>query len=148
MMLKRSLIMVLSVVSVIFLSSFVTQLWLNRNVPSSYDPGIPIQEAFKTSKTPILVEFYSDTCSTCRRLTPVIHSLYEGRYHNRLTLVMMDVTDPDNRDIAQLFGVNVLPGIYIFDHKRMKKHAIPPEAFRSEATLTAEMDRILKKLEV
>ncbi len=144
-MFKRSLLMVALIFTVVFASAFTTQMVLTSTLPSSFDKGLTIEKAFKTSKVPLLVEFYSDTCDTCKRLAPSIHDLHETAYPNRLTVVMMDVEDPANREIAQLFGVDSLPGLYVFDHHRMKKHQIKPEDFASKGTLQQAIDEALSK---
>lgn len=144
-MFKRSFLMVLMIVSLVFASAFASQLWITRTLPSSHDPGLSIDKAFKTSKVPLLVEFYSDTCGTCQKLTPVIHELKDGPYKDRLTLVMLDVTEPANQDIAKLFGVDALPGVFIFDHHHMKKYPIQPENFVSKGTLQQAIDSALSQ---
>lgn len=144
-MFKRSFVLASAVLLTAFVSSFAAQLWVTRDLPSSYDPGVSIGEAFKTSKNPLLIEFYSDDCGTCRRLSPVIHALREGPYKNSLTLVMMDVNDPANQAIARLFKVDSLPGVYVFDHRHMKKHPISPESFVSERTFRMAIDEALAK---
>lgn len=147
-MFKRSFLLAIGVFLLVFGSAFSAQLWIKKDLPSSFDSGLTIEQAFKTSKVPLLVEFYSDTCGTCRRLTPEIHKLYEGPYKGKLTLVMLDVMEPENQQIAQLFGVDALPGIYLFDHKHMKKHPIPPEAFTSAQALKSAIDQALLKIKV
>lgn len=144
-MFKRSFLLVSLIVLMVFASAFASQMWITKDLPSAYDPGLSIDKAFKTSKVPLLVEFYSDSCGTCKRLTPVIHELQEGPYKNKLTLVMLDVSEPSNQGIAQLFGVDALPGLYIFDHQHMKKHQIPAEAFASHQSLRAALDGALAK---
>lgn len=144
-MFKRSFFLVLIIVTLVFTSAFASQLWITRNLPSSYDPGLEIGKAFKSSKVPLLVEFYSDSCGTCRKLTPVIHELESGPYKNRLTLVMLDVTEPANEDIAKLFGVDSLPGVFVFDPRHMKKYAIKPESFVSRQSLELALDNALAK---
>jgi thioredoxin-like negative regulator of GroEL len=118
-------------------------LWMTRDLPSAYDTGLTIEKAFKTSQVPLLIEFYSDDCGTCKRLSPIIHDLQQNTYKNRLTMVMMDVTDPGNQDIAQMFGVDALPALYVFDHKHMKKYVIPAESFISRETVSKKIDEIL-----
>jgi thiol:disulfide interchange protein len=142
-MFKRSFVLTLLILLIVFLSAFASQWWKTRELPSSYDPGLSIESAFKTSKVPILVEFYSDNCSTCKQLTPLIHTLYEDQYKNRLTLVMLDVSEPDNQDIARLFGVDALPGVYVFDAHHMKKYPIQPENFISKQRLQHALDKAL-----
>lgn len=144
-MFKRSFLLVLMIVSLVFASAFASQLWMTRALPSSYDPGLSIEKAFKTSKVPLLVEFYSDTCGTCKQLTPVIHELQDGPYKDRLTLVMLDVTEPANQDIAKLFGVDALPGVFVFDHHHMKKYPIKAENFVSKGTLQQAIDEALSQ---
>lgn len=144
-MFKRSFVLVALVFVTVFASAFTSQMILTRDLPSNYDTGLTIEQAFKTSKVPILVEFYTDTCGTCRRLAPILHELYTTEYKNRLTVVMMDVEDPQNHDIAQLFGVDSLPGLFVFDHNNMKKYQIKPEDFVSKGTLQQAIDEALAK---
>ena len=124
-MFKRSLLMSLGLVVCVAASATITQMALTSDLPSSYDPNLPIEKAFKTSEAPLLIEFYSDTCGTCKQVAPRIHAI-EGDYKNKLTLVMLDMDQPDNKNIAQLFGVDELPGVFIFDHHKMKKYQIQP----------------------
>ena len=142
-MFKRSFFLVSLVVMLVFASAFASQIWMTKDLPSSYDTGLTIEKAFKTSKVPLLIEFYSDSCGTCKRLAPVIHALEDGPYKGRTTLVMLDVTEGSNQDIARLFGVDSLPGLYVFDHLHMKKHAIKPEDFTSQARLQKAIDEAL-----
>lgn len=144
-MFKRSFLLVSLIVLMVFASAFASQMWITKDLPSAYDPGLSIDAAFKTSKTPLLVEFYSDSCGTCKRLAPIIHELQEGPYKNKLTLVMLDVSEPSNQGIAQLFGVDSLPGLYVFDHRHMKKQQIPAEAFISHQSLRSALDVALVK---
>jgi thiol-disulfide isomerase/thioredoxin len=144
-MFKRSFLMVALIFTLVFASAFASQMMMTRDLPSAYDSGLTIEKAFKTSQVPLLVEFYSDTCGTCKRLAPIIHDLLETRYQNRLTAVMMDVDDPANAQIAQLFGVDALPGLFVFDHKHMKKHQIKAEEFVSEERLQLAIDQALTR---
>lgn len=134
-MFKKSLILVALVVGMVFVSSFATQMVMTRNLPSSFDTGLTIDEAFRTAETPLLIEFYTDACSTCRRLTPPLHHIVKTEYADKLTVVMLDLTDPANQQIAQLFGVKELPGLYVFDSRKMKKQQITTNYFRTEDTL-------------
>jgi thiol-disulfide isomerase/thioredoxin len=142
-MFKRSFWMVLLIVALVFTSGFVTQMALTKDLPSSYDPGLSIEQAFKTSKVPLLIEFYSDSCGTCKILTPVIHDLHRTRYKDRLTVVMLDASEPSTQDIARLFGVDSLPAVYVFDHHHMKKHEIKPEDLTSRARIQQAIDAAL-----
>lgn len=145
-MFKRSFLLVVSIVLLVFTSAFATQMVLTRDLPSSFDPGITVQQAFQTSQVPLLIEFYSDTCATCKRVTPILHDLKSREYQDRLTLVMVNVEEPDNQMVAQLFGVDELPGLYLFDHHHMKKFQIEPRAMENEGTLKGAIDEALTRL--
>lgn len=134
-MFRKSFIMVVSVLALVFGSAFATQMWIAGQLPSAFDPGIKIEEAFSTSEHPLLIEFYSDTCSACRQVTPVVHRVYQEHFKDRLTLVMLDIEDPDVMQVSQLFGVQAIPAVYVFDAKNMKKEDIALEALFSETRL-------------
>ena len=143
-MFSRSFLVVLSILAVVFVSGFAGQYISASKLPSTYDPGISIQQAFKQAKKagngPVLVEFYSDTCGTCQRVTPWIHA-WQTSHPNQLTLVMLNTEDPETQPIGEIFGVKELPSIYLFDPNRMKKTQIQPTSFQSEETLALALQQ-------
>lgn len=139
-MFKQSVWMVMGVVAVVFVSSFMSQWNILGQLPSAYDPGVNIQDAFQTSETPLLVEFYSDDCASCRQATPILHHTYTHKYKDKLTLVMLDVTDSTSSQVAQLFGVESIPAVYVFDAKNMHKETIDLNAFNTEGGLVKALD--------
>jgi thiol:disulfide interchange protein len=143
-MFKRSLLTVILVFLVTFALGFWFQWQQVGALPSRYDPGVTIDTAFKTAKTPLLVEFYSDTCGRCRQVTPLLHKTATHRLKSVVTLVMLDVDNPDNEGVATLFGVKTLPAVFVFDPKKMKKHALSNEVLDSETLLTQAIQVALK----
>lgn len=137
--------MVLGVVAVVFASAFTTQMVLSGQLPSAYDPGISVDEAFKTSEQPLLIEFYSDTCSACRTVTPLIHSVYNDDYKEKLTMVMVDINEQDGYQVSQLFGVESIPAVFVFDFKHMKKDELDIEKLVSRERLSTALDTALLK---
>lgn len=103
-------------------------------LPSSYDPKIRVEDAVKTSKKPLLIEFYSDTCRTCRIVTPWMHEL-KDKYKDDYTFVMVDTSDSRNVPIAQIFGIQFIPAIFIFDFKHMTKAQVSPKTYRNTESL-------------
>jgi thiol-disulfide isomerase/thioredoxin len=103
-------------------------------LPSRYDTGLTLDKAFKQSPTPLLVEFYSDSCGTCQRVTPIIHET-ANQFKGKLTLVMVDTNNPDNATFAQLFGVKTIPRVFVFDPRKMKKHTVPDQSLASTGDL-------------
>jgi thiol-disulfide isomerase/thioredoxin len=129
-MFKKSFTLVVVVLALVILSAYTGQMFFSQDLPSAYDPGLSIDQAFKTSKTPLLVEFYSDSCGTCRKVAPILHDIHH-QHSSKLTLVMINVDAPENLDVAKLFGVDTLPGVYVFDFKHMKKNEIHSDTFGS-----------------
>ena len=145
-MFKKSIIFVVLIVGSVFLTTYVSGMVESKHLPSTYDTGLSLNEAFKTSEVPLLVEFYADSCQSCRRLAPLLHEVSES-YNERLTSVMLDVTQEETQMVAELFGLEELPGLYIFDFKNMKKEHIEPEYFLTSKTLTEGINLALERIE-
>jgi thiol-disulfide isomerase/thioredoxin len=129
-MFKKSLFLVLGCLLLVIIPAFASRYLSLKQLPSAYDPGISVETAFKTSKVPLLIEFYSDACTTCRKVTPVLHRVVDT-VKGQVTLVMVDVTNPENQSVAQLFGVRSIPDVYVFDFKKMKKHPLDIQALQN-----------------
>jgi thiol-disulfide isomerase/thioredoxin len=147
-MFKKSLFLAISILLLVFGSALAGQLWITNSLPSRFDNGVGIGQAMKTSKVPLLVEFYSDTCGSCQRVAPWIHTLSESTFKDRLTPVMLNVDDPEVMSIAKLFGVQNLPAVFVFDthHGRMKKYPITPEQMVSETELKKSLETVVRQL--
>lgn len=117
---------------------------LSGEAPSRYDPGLTVEAAARQSAKPLLIEFYSDDCGACRSVTPMIHHTYQTTLANRLTLVMVNVARPDAAPVAETFGVQGIPAVFVFDPKRMQKTAIPYESLSSPEAFTAAIEAALQ----
>ncbi len=134
-MFRRSIVVVLGVIALVLVSSFVNAMMLSGNLPSAYDTGLTVDTAFKTSEKPLLIEFYTDECTSCQMVTPLVHRAYKHNFNEQLTMVMVDANNPNNAPFMQLFGIQTVPALYVFDHKHMKKEAIGFEAFETPKTI-------------
>lgn len=103
-------------------------------LPSSYDPHVRMEDAMQNSTKPLLVEFYTDSCGTCKVLTPWAHSLKE-KYADDLTFVMVDVSDSRNSQISQIFNIQFVPAIFVFDAKHMTKAQVSTRNYGSKDSL-------------
>lgn len=112
----------------------------SSKAPSSYAPRLTLTEAIKTSKNPLLVEFYTDSCLTCREITPWVHQLAK-KYKNELTLVMVDVDDPKQERTVDVFRVDYVPAIFVFDAKRMATAKVNAAGYSS----IQHLERAIKK---
>ncbi len=96
-------------------------------LPSSYDPRVSIQDAAQTSEKPLLIEFYTDSCGGCQQITPLVHKLSK-KYKDDLTFVMVDVNDPEQAQVSEIFGITYVPRLFIFDFKHMAKVSVEPSS--------------------
>lgn len=138
--------MVLVIVGGVFMTSYVNGMVESGKLPSTYDTGLTLDEAFKTSKVPVLIEFYADSCQSCRRLAPIMHEVMESN-EGKITPVMLDVSNDDTKMVAELFGLEELPGVYVFDTKHMKKEQIAAEYFLTPKTLETGITEALDRIE-
>ena len=93
---------------------------------------------------PLLIEFYADSCGTCKQLTPTIHKVQE-QYKGKATFVMVDVYSKQSF-VADLFKIDVIPTLYLFDPKHMQKIEIPSKYLYNETDLSKGIDRGLSQL--
>jgi thioredoxin 1 len=120
---RKSLFFVLSTLLLVMAATFSANWMEARSLPSAYDPGISLAQAFQQADKPLLVEFYADTCGTCRRMAPVMHEAMAG-LKERFTLVMVNVEDTQNAAYTEIFQVDELPAVFVFDPRRMKKETV------------------------
>jgi thiol:disulfide interchange protein len=142
-MFKRAFGLMAGILAVVLALGFSVQWQGLQQLPSRFDTGMSLDKAFKQSPTPLLVEFYSDTCRTCQQVTPGIHQLVTEQFKGKLTMVMVDTNNPDNQMFAQLFGVSTLPAVYTFNPKKMKKHVVPLTLLNKPAELATFLNTIL-----
>jgi thioredoxin-like negative regulator of GroEL len=98
-------------------------------------------QAAQTSKKPLLVEFYSDSCLSCRALAPALHAVYNTQLKPCLHLVMVNMDNPVNADIAQIFKVETIPALFVFDPQRMKNESVALDTVQSEVQLISAVQR-------
>ncbi len=147
-MFRRSVVLVLGVVALVLASSFVSRMMLSGNLPSAYDTGLTVDTAFKTSEKPLLIEFYTDECTSCQMVTPLVHRTHKNNFNEQLTMVMVDVANPNNAPFMQLFGIQSVPALFVFDHKHMKKEAIEFSAFQTPNTIAHAVREALARIRV
>lgn len=65
----------------------------------------------KASNTPVLVDFYSDSCPPCREMAPVVEKL-AGEYGEKVKFVKLDVDS--NPSITAQYNVSTIPTFIVF----------------------------------
>jgi thioredoxin-like negative regulator of GroEL len=145
-MFKQSLLLILALIVITAVVSFSGNLMALRALPSSYDTGLTLDVAFKDKSTPVLVEFYTDTCRSCQILTPMLHGvMQDNKLKSKLRWVMVNAEDANNAGFVNLFGVDSVPTVVVFDFAKMKKHPIPLEKLESPQEIHQSLTQFLAK---
>jgi thioredoxin 1 len=63
------------------------------------------------SKQPVLVDFYTDGCSPCRMMSPVLEEM-ESEAGGQFKLVKIDAAAEPQ--LASSYGVRAVPAFYVF----------------------------------
>lgn len=75
------------------------------------------------SGLPVLVDFYSDSCIPCKRLSPVLAEL-EEIYHDRFRLAKVNINfEPE---LTETYGIVSLPTLLFFLGGRERKRIEGP----------------------
>lgn len=143
---RNSLGFVALVIVPILAASFWGQWQAIQKLPSYYDDGVALEKVFRTSPTPVLIEFYTDACSSCQRLTPLLHTTVADRLGGKVRLVMIDAANPKEAPVVSLFGVRQVPELFLFDGKRMKKQHVPLDAVTDGVGLVNALHQGLDQL--
>lgn len=69
------------------------------------------EEDVLNSQTPVLVDFFSDSCLPCKRMSPVLAELWE-EYDERFKLCKVNVNA--NLPLAEQYGVLSAPTLVFF----------------------------------
>ena len=64
------------------------------------------------SETPVLTEFYSDSCIPCKRMSPLLSQI-ESQYGDSLKVVKVNINF--DADLAKEYGVLSVPTVVFFD---------------------------------
>ena len=146
---KSFFIIVLSIVmvglGVTAMGSINTLMMFGQAAPSKFDPGITLEEATKSSDKPLLIEFYSDSCGSCRQITPVVDRV-KNKFKDDLQFIMVDVYDDKQQFLVDLFGIDTIPTVFVFDFKKMKKIQVSPRALYTELDLEEDINKSLKAI--
>ncbi|MCX5921017.1 MAG: protein disulfide isomerase family protein [Candidatus Melainabacteria bacterium] len=95
-------------------------------LPSSYDSGKPLmQVAEEANGKPLLVEFYTDRCVRCNKLVPMVHEFAKMQVASGcVSLALVNAETAENKLFTDLFAVKVVPALFIFNPKKMKKTVV------------------------
>jgi len=83
----------------------------------------------------VVVDFWSPTCPPCLMLAPVIDEL--ASKHANVAFAKVNISDPENAQIAARYGVQVIPTLLVFKDSDFIKRTV---GYKSEEQLEEELD--------
>jgi len=81
-----------------------------------------IQAALADPDTPVLLDFYSDSCPPCRRLAPTMDKL-AAEYAGRARVLKVNVAA--HPDLAREYGVGAIPDVWVVLNGQRVAHVGP-----------------------
>jgi len=69
-----------------------------------------------SSKSPIIIAFWADWCGSCHIIAPAIEEL-ACEFEGRVKMGILDIDD--NMELADKFGINVLPTFLFFKKENL-----------------------------
>ena len=90
--------------------------WIILDVTSTPSGGVSSSiAAVKTSKVPVLVEFYADWCGPCKAVGPVVNQL-AGEVSGKAQVIRINVDDASKA--ANEHGIRSIPTFIAFKNGR------------------------------
>lgn len=102
--------------------------------------GKDFDKEVRTSKTPVIVDFYADWCGPCKMLSPVFEEL-SSEYAGKLKFVKLN-TDMA-QDIAMEFKVSGIPCLIVMNKGKEAGRIV---GFVPKPMLKAKIDAILSQI--
>ncbi len=99
-------------------------------------------EATKSDK-PLLVMFYVDWCTYCRRFMPLFGAL-SVYYKDNFTFAVVNCDLPENQEIIQKYPVSGYPSLYVIDKKYDFDYIVNHTAFIEKNVMDRELQKYLK----
>jgi thioredoxin len=109
---------------------------LGKPVISTVGKGLTLAEytASVTDNKPVLVDFGSRYCGSCKRQSPIVDSL---KTENAATLKVVKVEAYENKDLTKELGIVSLPTLIIYKNNQIVWK-------KSGVTSKAEIEKVLK----
>jgi thioredoxin 1 len=111
-------------------------LWACGDPDVSPLASFPLEKALASGK-PTLAEFGWRKCIPCKEMRPILEEL-DKQYRDKLNVVIVEI--PYHEDLAEKYGVNVMPVQIFFDSegKEVDRHA----GFLPKSDIIAALQRM------
>ncbi len=130
-----------------FIGVLIVLAWSERRPAENTKDNVPhiatvaeFDEKVLKSPRPVLVDFYSEGCSPCRRLAPTISKL-KDEYEGKANVFKVNV-----REVAELvnrYGIGGVPTVMLFNKDEILKWIGP----KDESTYRKAIEEALSKQE-
>lgn len=94
------------------------------------------------SKIPVLVDFWTSWCSSCKILESILNEL-ASELKNKLKIVKFDAGDPKNQKLVKKYQIQGIPNLQLFKNGKAVKELI---GLKSKETLKKELSFVLDNI--
>lgn len=94
-------------------------------------------------KKPVVLLFYVDWCTYCRRFMPIYSELAE-KYKDKYIFAAANCDIPQNRILMEPLFVRSYPTLIIIDNQLDFEYQLSPILFQNKEILEKELDKFLK----
>ena len=96
-----------------------------------------------SDEKPMIVMFYVDWCTYCRRFMPVFGELAK-KHSDKYNFVVVNCDYPENRKMVEDFHISGFPTLFIIDKKLDHSFTMNMAGTSDKSILKEEMDKYLK----
>lgn len=91
---------------------------------------------------PVLLLFYVDWCTYCRKFMPIFGELAK-KYKDKYTFAVANCDEEQNINIAKKFHIAAFPSLFVVDKEIKHKFSMPVLATAEKSILIEELDSYL-----
>ncbi len=103
-------------------------------------------EEAKKSEKPMLIMFYVDWCSYCRRYMPTFGE-FANKYKDKYSFVTINCDNPEYKNMVKEFNILGFPTVFIVDKKFDLKFSVQMASMHYKSVMEEELDNYLKSRE-
>ena len=139
-------LLLITIVLLLFVGVPESKAFFSLNMPEFLVGSPTYEEAYRSDK-PMVIFFYVNWCSGCKKFVPKLEALrtrYEGSYN----FVKINAEDSKYVNTAKAYGIFGYPTMYIVDPVNGRKQLIDFSYFNNVEGLQNYLDNYLKNRKV